>query len=198
VSVGAGHTCAIKGDAGDLLCWGQNQLGQVGDGMTQPLGIPYRIGRGYAHVAAGDGFTCAVDREGSVSCWGQNHVGQLGLGGGDRRLRRVPTRVPVADAIDAIAAGSGHACALTRDQRILCWGDNTHGELGVGDTEPRDTPVPVTAPDHGWVTVSAGADHTCALGTDGAFRCWGGNRMGALGDGTGDDQPLPTEIHLSR
>ena len=82
LEAGGSHSCSIQGD-GSILCWGQNNSGQLGDGTTTNRTVPTRVpigDRGLV-VAAGSGHTCAVvtpNRE--VQCWGSNLRGQLGIG----------------------------------------------------------------------------------------------------------------------
>ncbi|HEY2831738.1 MAG TPA: hypothetical protein VGJ14_04885 [Sporichthyaceae bacterium] len=83
----------------------------------------------------------------------------------------------------AISAGAQHTCALTPTGGVLCWGDNTFGQLGNGTTTKSSTPVPVTGLASGVVAISAGSYHTCAVTTAGAVRCWGLDNIGQLGDG---------------
>ena len=40
----------------------------------------------------------------------------------------------------------GHACVRSPDGAVRCWGDNEHGQLGVGDTAPRLAPAPIVLP----------------------------------------------------
>jgi alpha-tubulin suppressor-like RCC1 family protein len=42
--------------------------------------------------------------------------------------------------------------------------------------------------------VSAGWTHTCGVRTYGTFCCWGNNRWGQLGDGTGGNKDTPTQV----
>ena len=66
----------------------------------------------------------------------------------------------------------------------MCWGNNSHGEVGNGSHTDALKPVPVSGLSGGVAAVSAGYDHTCALLNSGSVKCWGNNATGELGDGT--------------
>ncbi len=109
------------------------------------------------------------------------------------------------DPIEAtqVVAGRSHTCALALDGSVTCWGANWFGQLGSG-TPPRpaasqaaivqvtkndDTnlsdqwttaPAPVPGLEHQH-EITAGRNHTCALGEDKLVRCWGSNFFGQLG-----------------
>jgi hypothetical protein len=99
-----------------------------------------------------------------------------------------------AVAISAGAASDtfyGHTCALLDDGSIKCWGSNSAGQLGLGDTMNRgDKPgqmgdnLPAIELGAGKtaVSVSAGYDYTCALLNDGSVKCWGDPDVLGLGD----------------
>ena len=93
-----------------------------------------------------------------------------------------------------ITAGGGHTCAITSDDRVECWGANTHGQLGNGST--INSPSPVEVPDLGGDvgSVAAGGAHTCALTSGGAVKCWGYNGYGQLGDGSTIDRLTPVDV----
>ncbi|MCX7562120.1 cadherin-like beta sandwich domain-containing protein [Xanthomonadaceae bacterium XH05] len=144
-------------------------------------------------VAAGSGHTCALTTDGGVKCWGDNINGQLGDGTTTDRL--MPADVQgLGSGVQSIAAGAGHTCALTTSGGVKCWGWNSVGQLGDGSTTPRLTPVDVTGLGSGVQAIDAGYQHTCALTTDGAVKCWGSNGNGRLGDGSTTNQHTPVEV----
>jgi len=101
--------------------------------------------------------------------------------------------------ISAVTAGGLHTCALMTANGVMCWGDNTDGQLGDGTTTQRLKPVAVSGLSSGVAAVAAGSNHTCALLTTGGAKCWGYNRYGQLGNGTatGATEPNPTPVDVS-
>lgn len=92
----------------------------------------------------------------------------------------------------SVMTGLAHSCAIEAGA-LYCWGENTEGQLGLGDLEPRATPTRVG--DGGsWLDVCGGEVHTCALRDDGAVFCWGKNLHGELGVGDFNPRTLPTRI----
>jgi len=80
------HFCAV-GTAGNGVCWGRNDDGELGLGDTtlrsSPASVPpLDLGAGalIAQIVGGQSHTCALLVDGRVKCWGANDVGQLGLG----------------------------------------------------------------------------------------------------------------------
>ena len=96
----------------------------------------------------------------------------------------------------ALAAGGIHTCAVTKEQRLMCWGDNSQGQLGVGTFTDHLGPVLVKGIRRFPVwSVAAGDLFTCAIVGD-AQRvvCWGQNSDGQLGDGTTTNQNVPVFV----
>jgi len=204
ISAGVRHVCALLPDA-SLKCWGNNERGQTGSATLVPSGpvsaVP--IVMGATHVRAGADFSCAIDAAG-LACWGDNSDAELtdAVAGA---MTSDPTAVDVAGATD-VAAGSdgdgepndpngGHACAVIAGGKVVCWGNNRHGQLGRGAGVSDSEPVPAEVMGlTGAVAITAGAEITCARFESGAAACWGRNDQGQLGTGQMTDtesSPVP-------
>jgi alpha-tubulin suppressor-like RCC1 family protein len=194
IAAGGEHTCAVSSD-GAVLCWGSDAAGQLGDGGYSDRSTPGPVSgleHGMTAVAAGWQHNCALS-SGRVQCWGNNAYGQLG--DGTTLWRRTPKPVVGLESdVTAIAAGESHTCALTAAGAVLCWGRNTHGQLGDGSTAQRTTPVPVLGLESGVTAIAAGWYHTCALTNSGGVLCWGWNGSGQLGDDTLVNRPTPVPV----
>jgi alpha-tubulin suppressor-like RCC1 family protein len=94
----------------------------------------------------------------------------------------------------AISAGLAHSCALTRAGGVKCWGYNFDSQLGDGTTSNRSTPVDVSGLSSGVSAIATGGVHSCALTRNGGVKCWGGNLIGELGDGTTSRRPTSVDV----
>jgi alpha-tubulin suppressor-like RCC1 family protein len=186
IVMGGEHTCGLS-DAGQAFCWGDNSLGQLGDG-TQSEGVKMPVPVGGEHaffwLAGADHHTCGLD-EGRAFCWGFNDAGQLG--DGTVTMRRLPEPVVGDYSFVDLAADYYHTCGLDEAGSTYCWGSNPSA-LGDGTRVIQATPEIVSG-GPALVLITAGGDHTCGLDGTGQAICWGVNDDGELGDGTmvGDD-----------
>jgi alpha-tubulin suppressor-like RCC1 family protein len=102
---------------------------------------------------------------------------------------------PVDEGIVAVSSIQDHTCALTGAGRVKCWGNNQYGQLGYGQpADYRLTAVDVFELTFGAAAASAGGGQTCALTPGGGILCWGNNKYGQLGDGTGEKRNVPTAV----
>ncbi|HYQ03078.1 MAG TPA: DUF4215 domain-containing protein [Polyangiaceae bacterium] len=205
-----GTQCAGSGVCKNGACQaaacgdGRTQSGeQCDDGNTTPLDgceNDCKTSR-VLSLALGNGFTCALTQGGYVRCWGANGSNELGLGDTDYRQTQEPYKltkpassttpagpIDLGGSATAITAGVGHTCALLTDGTARCWGDNTYGQLGLGNvTAQVKTPKAIgavkVASGRKIVSISAGARHTCAVLDDASATCWGQNDVGQLGLG---------------
>jgi serine/threonine protein kinase/alpha-tubulin suppressor-like RCC1 family protein len=193
VAPGLSHSCAIA-RGGAAWCWGENAHGQLGDRTLTSRLSPVLVADNHAFrsLDAGAAHTCGLDGAGKVWCWGSNTHGQLGVGDGHGE-----SATPVAVAIDrrftSIALGWSFSCALDAAGRVMCWGDNTAGQLGDGTRDDRRKPTAARA-SISFTAITAGSGHACGLNAVGEAYCWGRNTRGQLGDGTKTDRTMPVHV----
>ena len=147
IAPGSWHSCAVV-DTG-ALCWGKNDLGQLGNGAYAynsrllPLKVAAQNGMALSDVraiATTAYSTCAVaGTERSVVCWGGDNYGILG--NGSSASGPTPTPVVGLSDVESLSAHDSHVCARLANGRLRCWGDNRNGELGNG-TSSNQSPVP--------------------------------------------------------
>lgn len=144
VSAGVEHSCAVVGDApgeGEVWCWGNNDLGALGDGTTtsSTVAVPVRNMLWATKVCAGGRHTCVLQSTGEVWCWGSGFSGELGNGSFDDST--LPVQVlNIEDAVD-LSCMSSHTCALLSDGSVRCWGFGELGQLGNNTENNSNVPV---------------------------------------------------------
>ncbi len=204
-------SCALLDDR-SLKCWGANEYGNLGQGDVGHRGdkpgemgdalLPIDLGSGRSveSFSIGSGVACAILDDRSLKCWGGNSGGVLGLGD---EMYRGAQPGQMGDALPRVDLGSGRSarlvavgirwvCAILDDASVKCWGNNTLGYLGLGDTAHRgDAPgemgdaLPPVRLGTGFFAsqLSVASFHTCALFQSAAVKCWGDGVFGALGLG---------------
>ncbi|MFH1173958.1 MAG: hypothetical protein V1725_02400, partial [archaeon] len=199
ISAGSSHICAIRTNDSRVLCWGDNIVGNLGNGGTtdSPDPTPINDSAAYNSISAGGSYTCAIRaNDHRVVCWGSNTYGQLG--NGTTTQRNNPTPINDTAAYTTITTGTYHTCGIrANDSQVQCWGNNENGELGNGTGggyQPNPQPINDITP---YASIKAGDDYTCGIrANDSRVVCWGSNSVGQLGKGTpGEDRPNPTPIN---
>ena len=119
------HTCAVLADT-TVECWGNNSVGQLGNGTStdSPVPVPVTGVTGVTAINSGSNHTCAVVAGGTVKCWGVNGSGQLGNGGSGSNSNLAVNVVGLTGAV-AMAGGNMFTCAVTVDGHVKCWGTNS-------------------------------------------------------------------------
>lgn len=168
--------CLLSGTTAS--CWGDARSGALGDGGSTMTPIPTEIaGAAFDQIALGASHGCGV-ANGSIACWGSTLAGQAsGAIAGTKASpcvagtcdRATPTTIANITNATTIATGLEHTCAL-HDGKVSCWGNNTDGQLGGGDTggpaSKRDVAGTFVE------LLQTGGDRQCARKTDGVY-CWG-------------------------
>ncbi|AKT43027.1 RCC1 domain-containing protein [Chondromyces crocatus] len=204
-------TCAYSAPSG-WRCFGRNVSGSLGVG-TSHTGVftPTALTvAGTMDVALGPTHGCLVDREGFVQCFGRAELGQLGIGttapdtceGSPCAL--APVMVRGLGPARRVAVGDAHSCVLLHDGSVSCFGSDSHGQIGDGDTTSDDcggkrcslAPRSVRSYVGIFKQISAHGDATCATnGYDGLF-CWGDGTRGELGQDVPQILSTPTRVPI--
>ena len=192
---------AIKTD-GTLWGMGVNSWnGNIGDNTTTNRSSPVQVGSAtnWSVIAStASDAKMAVQSNGTLWSWGWNYRGSLGRGLG---LGSVSVSSPAQ--VGSLTnwstgpnklSGSLHFGAVKTDGTLWTWGDNTYGQLGLGDTTNIDSPVQVGSLTN-WDTISTGGgDFFAARKTDGTIWTWGRNQYGYLGHGNTTSLSSPVQV----
>ncbi|EKX55306.1 hypothetical protein GUITHDRAFT_160426 [Guillardia theta CCMP2712] len=191
-----------------VLAWGQG-CSSMQESSGAPR-CPTLVGGGgmrsnyVQQVSVGHEFTCACTWSGQVLCWGSNSFGQCGVAPSVASF--VPEPLPVellgsveeeGDALVAqVSCGFAHIAAVSCSGKVLCWGSNEHGQLGVSkealwgyggggvhrqsiSAAPLQVMLPHPAPR--FRKVCCGSEHTGGLTEEGVVFMWGSNDQGQCG-----------------
>ena len=197
IASGLNYTCVVT-TTGGVKCWGNNSVGQLGEGDTVSQSSPVDVSgmtSGFATVITGSsGTTCAISIAGALWCWGNNASGQLG--NGTTTNSYVPVQVTgLTSGVASASVGADSVCAVLTSGAVKCWGDNTYGQLGNNSTTASLTPTPVTGfSASGASKISVGGDTACLVTTTGGLKCWGNSTNGQMGTGSNSQSLVPIDV----
>jgi alpha-tubulin suppressor-like RCC1 family protein len=184
VSTGTSHTIAIKND-GSLWTWGSNGSGQLGGGNIINRSSPIQIGTltNWSKISAGLDWSISIKTDGTLWSFGTNIGGQLG--DGTVVSRSSPVQIGTLTNWSKVSTGLSHSMSIKTDGTLWGWGQQAASLAPIGDNTitPRSSPVQIgTLTD--WSEISAGAQSSAAIKTNGTLWTWGRNLEGQLGNGT--------------
>jgi alpha-tubulin suppressor-like RCC1 family protein len=182
-----------------VASWGDNTVGQLGDGTSLNFRTLYHdisAGSDVVQVASGRAHGLALRSDGTVSAWGINDHGALGDGTTTGRLTPVQVNGLIG-VMTQVAAGEGFSLALRSDGTVWAWGKNDRGQLGRGTTSSGEL-VPARVAVLNRITkISAGRDFALALRSDGIVFAWGANRFGQVGNGAASFSPVTVPVKVA-
>jgi alpha-tubulin suppressor-like RCC1 family protein len=199
-ATGGKHSLALT-STGQVLAWGDNYSGQLGDGSHADSHAPALVklpaGVVATGVAAGEDDSLAVTSSGAVYSWGDNFYGELGDGGTTSSDVPVKVVLPKGTKVVAVRASYNYCMALTAGGHVLTWGYNGSGQLGNGFLTASEVPAPLDVPASTKVTAIANGGYDgLALTSTGGLLAWGSDQFGQLGDGRRVSALKPVSVHL--
>lgn len=187
VATGVDSICALRSDA-SVYCWGSDLFGQRGDGAstTADAAAPSRVSGSQTVLGLTSEMNtnCLITSNSGVLCWGSNMDNFIRTSSGNMTS---PTLVDVPPfyasgsnvAARGFSLGSKFACMLRQSNGgVICGGDNN--VTGIGATG-RVANAPSGT---GFLSVTTGSSHGCALRSDRRLVCWGLNASGQVGTGS--------------
>jgi alpha-tubulin suppressor-like RCC1 family protein len=143
---------------------------------------------------AGEEFNCGFTPLGRGYCWGLSRDGRTAAQADSVCFEDTdptnqdpcilpPMRMNRPElAFSTVSAGADFGCGITSDRLLYCWGSDSVGQIGNGLDGAGNTPELATVKSERFTSVSAGAQHACALNLVGMAFCWGNDSHGQLGD----------------
>jgi alpha-tubulin suppressor-like RCC1 family protein len=209
IAAGRSFTCGLATD-GDAYCFGDRTYGVLGDGTMNeayspsPILTSNMVNKKFLKVSIGYLSSCGVAMDGVPYCWGSNG-GPMGTG--YTETLNIPTAVdtsgiPGQKTFIDISVYYDHACGITSDNLLYCWGGNGAGQLGIGSSTASLVPVAVNVSalavaDRTFSKVTTGTQFTCALTVTKKAYCWGLGTGGALGNNAAANSNLPVAVNTS-
>ncbi len=193
IATGEAHAC-LRTTAGEVWCWGANELGQLGDGTktNRPSAKKVEGLPSIVRVATGTHHTCALAVDESLWCWGGNTQGESGIGTMGPDPVFTPTKLKMPGVI-GVSAGGYHTCAYDVQGTVYCWGRNIFGECGAQGMANVVSPKKVPGLDT-VSSVALGWEHTCSIMTDRTVQCWGRNQDGQIGNATSGSNEIDPAV----
>jgi hypothetical protein len=167
-----------------LLTDGQIACGVL-SATSQALNLSVIKGlRSMHNLRSGEGFSCGLREDtGAIFCWGDNSQGQLGLGSALHEEEEPVAIAGFSGYATAMDTGAHHACAINQAGEVLCWGSNSHQQLGVEGKRHMEPKVVRGLPAKA-SSLALGARHSCAQLVNGTVWCWGAaNALGSEAQG---------------
>ncbi len=188
------ETSHILFSNGEVEAWGKVSTSPWRSHIKENLG-----GNTPQALVSGGHHQCIILKNstlnhGRLMCWGANDEEQLGVG--DTNPRTTPTAVGhtilgdtgggVPNTVKSVAAGDKYTCALLNDDTVVCWGNNSNGQIGGGSGANNTISGTVGGPlgSGNADRIAVGMKHTCAVLSDKSVQCWGHNRYSQTGGGT--------------
>ncbi|XP_041500083.1 X-linked retinitis pigmentosa GTPase regulator-like isoform X1 [Microtus oregoni] len=151
-------------------------------------------------LSCGDEHTAIVTGNNKLYMFGSNNWGQLGLGSKSAISKPTCIKALKPEKVKLAACGRNHTLVSTDKGGVYAAGGNNEGQLGLGDTDDRDTFHQIcffTSKDS-IKQLSAGANTSAALTEDGKLFMWGDNSEGQIGLKNKSNVCIPHEVTVGK
>ncbi len=202
----------------EVLCWGNNETGQLNDGTetNQNLPVLAKNVQNALLVSGGSGELQGIVSGGQLSIW--NNLPVIPVTGFEANTNvfldanrffeggcildeagevncwgeNLDTEVSSPLNSDLLASGGKHACTVN-ENGMVCWGSNASGQLGIG-TFVDSSEAAVVPGIASVLDLDTGNNHTCVIVDNVTIKCFGENTYGQLGDGNNENSPNPVDV----
>ena len=175
---------------GKLFLWGKGAYGVLGHGGQLDVWLPKQLDMQEAFFRHVRGLGCGPP--GTRFCYPPGTMNRFA--GSEHGGILTSAKVAPELKIVMVACGWKHTVLCTESGRVWTFGDNMHGQLGLGPRDLRPTyhnkPQPVLALRREFITtLDSGPSHVLVANREGSVFAWGGNRVRFDGVGCANDTP---------
>lgn len=123
----------------------------------------------------------AIDTDNNLWIWGADKMAMTPDGMYSFDTKQEVNYIPqkYMSDVDMVSCGALHTMCVTNDNRLWGWGDNSYGQLGLGDDRDRSEPTIIMEGVH---SVFSNGYQTYAIKVDGTLWGWGDNEHGTILD----------------
>ena len=200
------HACGVA-TSGYAYCWGDDHYQALGNGAGGDTNSPDKVlddtgssaWNDWITIAPSSIGTCGIrnsgggttSTQGTLWCWGNNSNGEVETT--TSSAHALPVQRDTNIDWTYVSGDDGNFCATRAGGDLYCWGSNNHGQIaGVPTSTTR-----VTAPyfiGSNYSIAVPDCSYICAV-QNGVVKCWGEDRAGSQGNGTGTSDVLtPTAV----
>mmetsp|Transcript_23882 Transcript_23882/g.42273 ORF Transcript_23882/g.42273 Transcript_23882/m.42273 type:complete len:368 (+) Transcript_23882:2665-3768(+) len=185
----------------ELYMWGtyRNSSGNITTGLNTPTRIgksEFSRTRKITRICSGAHHSLVL-ADGKVYAWGDSEKGQLARRPCPRRRALTGLTIESTGLKDVkeIFCGKDHNFAIKHNGKVLAWGLNESGQLGIGSDQTQFSPVEVRGlRGHKLSLIRGGEGFSLALTADKTLLAWGTNNYGQLGFGDSRERWIPEQV----
>ena len=182
---------------GTLWSWGRGEnYGANGRNTNTACSSPIQIGSltTWTECFGGSGTGFATKSDGTCWAWGNGGSGRLGLGS----TAHVSSPVQLGSLTDWNNLRDTHqnnaqVIVIKSNGTMWAWGNNGNGQLGIGVTGNKSSPVQIGSSTY-WTACAMQGVAGHAVGDSGKLWAWGYGGQGRLGLGSTTNYSSPVQI----